>query len=168
MIRLTIIPLMATLLSAAAVAQAPSPSPPATDLRLFASSADVKALIAKAAAAIKPGQPALVQPLLAFAPYSAALEYRQAGAGAARHGDQAEIFFVVQGGGTFVQGGTLTEPKQTDPQNSSGSGIAGGETRHVGVGDMFVVPEATPHWVSAVDGRLVMISMKVPRGAAAR
>jgi quercetin dioxygenase-like cupin family protein len=34
----------------------------------------------------------------------------------------------------------------------------------VGKGDTFIVPRNTPHWFSAIDGRLVMISMKLPDG----
>ena len=62
--------------SSSALAQAPAP-PPAP--KLFASSADVTALIANAKKERKPDQPNFSQPILRLAPYSANLEYRVAG-----------------------------------------------------------------------------------------
>ena len=52
---------------------------------------------------------------------------------------------------------------RTNPENRRGSGIEGGATRKVGKGDIFLVPQDTPHWFSAIDGRLVMMSVHVPR-----
>lgn len=34
-------------------------------------------------------------------------------------------------------------------------------------GDVFIIPRGAPHWFSAVDDRLVMISMHLPGPAAA-
>src|SRR5437016_1544181 len=145
--------------------QAAPPAPPKT----FASSADVAALVAKAKATRKPDQANLVQPLLQLAPYSANLEYRAGVANAAVHEKEAELFYVIDGAGTLVTGGKLTAESRTNAENLSGSGIEGGKSQHVAKGDFIFVPENTPHWFSAIEGTLTLMSFHVPRtGSAAR
>src|SRR5438046_8695486 len=105
-----------TLVSSAALAQqsaAPNPAPAA---RLFAASADVTAMIAKAKSERKPDQPNFVQPIVQLAPYNANLEYRVAGvaAPASVHEREAEMFYVVEGTGTLVTGGTLKDEKRSN------------------------------------------------------
>ena len=134
----------------------------APDMKTFASSAEVAALEAKAKAEIKPGQAMLSQPLLALAPYKANLEYRPVGGDAVAHMKDAELIYVVDGAGTFVVGGQLTNPKPGGA-NIIGDGITGGETHKVVKGDMLFVPQNTPHQVLAVDGALVLMTLHVPR-----
>ena len=141
---MTIRMLAAALLLAAPVAAQDAALPAAT-------AAEIAALTQKAAATIKPGQPLVALPILGFGPYRAVLEYRQAGAPAAVHVDQAEIFHVVEGKGQMVTGGAL-----------EGSGIKGGNSRQLAKGDMVVVPAGVAHWIPSVEGRLVLISTKVP------
>lgn len=147
--------LLATMIAGTAMAAEPAPLPAAT-------AAEIAALADKAAATIKPGQPLLALPLLGFGPHRAVLEYRQGGAPAAVHKTQAEIFHVVSGAGQLVTGGTLDGPRAVDATNESGSGISGGNSRRVAAGDMIVVPSGVPHWIPSVEGRLVLISVKVP------
>ncbi len=156
-----------TLASAAASAQTMTTPPPVAAPRSFTSSAEVEAMIAKAKATIKPNQPNLVQPLLQFAPYRASLEYRQSEAPAAVHRDDAEVFYVVKGGGNLIEGGELLDPAPNDGANISAKAIVGGTSRHVAAGDVFVVPQGTPHQFDKVDGALVMVTMKVPMAAQA-
>src|SRR6185436_9424733 len=61
--------------------------------RLFASSADVKAMIARAKAERKPDQPNFSQPIVSLAPYNANLEYRvgSLSAPASTHDKDAEL-----------------------------------------------------------------------------
>ena len=61
------------LFSSAALAQQPAAQSPAPAARLFAGSADVTAMIAKAKSERKPDQPNFVQPILQLAPYNANL-----------------------------------------------------------------------------------------------
>jgi len=133
--------------------------------KLFASSADVKAMIAKAKAERKPDQPNFAQPIVALAPYSANLEYRVAGlnAPASVHDKDAELFYVVEGTGTVVTGGTLQNERRTNADNSSGTGIEGGNSRKIGPGDVVLVPEKTPHWFTQIDGALVLMSLHLPK-----
>lgn len=141
-------------------AQGAAPAP-----RLFAAAGDVKALIAKAKAERKPDQPNFVQPIVSLAPYNANLEYRVGGlnAPASVHDKDAEMFYVVEGAGTIVTGGTVQNVRRTNPLNSSGSGIEGGSRRRLGPGDFVIVPEGTPHWFTEIEGTLVMMSIHLPR-----
>jgi mannose-6-phosphate isomerase-like protein (cupin superfamily) len=140
-------------------------SGPAEAARLFASADQVQAMIARAKAERKPDQPNFSQPIVALAPYSANLEYRVGGlnAPASTHDRDAELFYVVQGSGTVVTGGTLQNERRTNPQNASGSGIEGGTSRKISAGDFVLVPEKTPHWFTQIDGALVLMSMHLPK-----
>jgi|SRR5271166_1307996 len=146
------------LLTIAAVAQ-PAAQPP----KMFASAADVDALIAKAKADHKPSQPLIAQRILQLAPYNVNLEYRTSVGPASIHEKEAELFFVIDGSATLVTGGKLTEEKRTNPENLSGNGIEGGESRQIAKGDYIIVPENTAHWFSKIDGTLILMSLHVPR-----
>jgi mannose-6-phosphate isomerase-like protein (cupin superfamily) len=138
-------------------------APAAQAPKTFVSSADVTALIAKAKATRKPDQANLAQPLLQLAPYTANLEYRAGVANGAVHEKEAEMFYVVEGAGTLVTGGKLTGETRTNAENLSGSGIEGGKSQHVAKGDFIMVPENTPHWFSAIEGSLTLMSIHLPR-----
>ena len=90
-------------------------------------------MIARAKAERKPDQPNFSQPIVSLAPYNANLEYRVGGlnAPASTHDKDAELFFVVEGSGTVVTGGTLQNERRTNPDNSSGTGIEGGVSRKI-------------------------------------
>lgn len=148
-----------TLLLAAGPSAAQTPAP---ETRLFSSSAEIEAMIARAKATIRPDQPNLTQPLLQFAPYRASLEYRQARAPAALHKDDAEYFQVMRGSGDLIEGGELIDPEPGDGPNISAKAIGGGRGRHVAAGDVFMVPPGTPYQFDRIDGALVMIAMRVP------
>jgi len=143
--------------------QATTPAP-----KLFTSSADLTAMIAKAKSDRTPDQANFAQPILQLAPYNANLEYRVAGinANASVHEREAEMFFVVEGSGTVVTGGTLREERRTNADNLSGSAIDGGARRRVAKGDFIMVPDGTPHWFGEIDGVLVLMSLHLPHAAA--
>jgi mannose-6-phosphate isomerase-like protein (cupin superfamily) len=130
--------------------------------KLFASSSDVAALIAKAKQEHKPGQALVPESLLSLAPYQATLEYRTGVGPAAVHVHQAEFLYVIEGSGTLVTGGKLNEEKQTNAENLVGSSIIGGTSRSLAAGDFIVVPENTPHWFSGIKDHLVLMSLHVP------
>jgi mannose-6-phosphate isomerase-like protein (cupin superfamily) len=142
-----------------ALAQAPA----APDLKTYASSADVQALIAHARQ-IHKAEPTLIQTILSLAPYRANLEYRTATGPAAVHEKEAEMFYVIDGSGTLTTGGKLTEEKRTNPTNLSGAGIEGGQSRTVAKGDFIIVPENTPHQYTGIKGELILMSIHMPRG----
>jgi len=153
-----------TLFSSAAVAQPPAARTPPPPAKLFAGSADVTAMIAKAKSERKPDQANFVQPIVRLAPYIANLEYRVSGviAPASVHEREAEMFYVVEGSGTLVTGGTLRDEKRTNAENLSGSAIDGGTPRRVAKGDWVMVPEKTAHWFTQIEGTLVLMSIHLP------
>jgi mannose-6-phosphate isomerase-like protein (cupin superfamily) len=132
--------------------------------KLFANAADVTALIERARRERKPDQANFVQPILTLAPYNANLEYRAAGvnATAAVHEGDAEMFFVIEGSGTIVTGGTLKDERRTNPANLQGSAIEGGTPRKLAKGDWVMVPAKTPHWFTQIEGALVLMSVHLP------
>ena len=121
-------------------------------------------MMAKAKTERKPDQANFVQPIVQLAPYNANLEYRVAGvsAPASVHEREAEMFFVIDGAGTLVTGGTLHDEKRTNAENLTGSAIDGGTPRRVAKGDWVMVPEKTPHWFTRIDGTLVLMSIHLP------
>jgi mannose-6-phosphate isomerase-like protein (cupin superfamily) len=147
-----------TVFALAAVAQQPAQA-----MKTFASSSDVAALIAKAKAERKGDAPLVAQRILTLAPYSANLEYRAAVGPAAVHEKEAEMFYVIDGSATLMTGGKLVKETRTNAENLSGTGIEGGTPQSVAKGDFVIVPENTPHWFSAINGTLVLMSLHVPR-----
>lgn len=149
--------------SSVAFAQpAAAPAPPAAASRTMVSAADVAALIAKAKVDRKENQALLAQSMIRLAPYNVSLEYRAAVANAAVHETEAELFYVIDGSAMLVTGGRLKNETRTNDANLSGSGIEGGVSRHVAKGDFIMVPEGTPHWFSAIDGTVVLMSLHLP------
>ena len=142
----------------AAVAGAQSAPPD----KIVATSSEIMAMVAKAKADRKPDQPTFAQPLLALGTYGANLEYRAAIGPSAVHKKYAEFFYVVDGSATLVTGGKLANEK-SNGDNLSGTGIEGGSPRQVAKGDFVIVPEGTPHWFGIDGGKLVMLTMHVPR-----
>jgi len=155
------------LATAATVAQLPAQQPAKQAkqpkaTKTYTSAADITAMMAKAKNERKADQANLIQGILNLAPYSANLEYRGAVGPAAVHEKEAEMFYVIDGGGTLVTGGKLVgETRNGD--NLSGTTIDGGTDQNVGKGDFFIVPQNTPHWFSKINGTLVLMSIHLPR-----
>jgi mannose-6-phosphate isomerase-like protein (cupin superfamily) len=161
--RRMVIGAIAVLLAAGGTRPA-SAQAPAAAAKLFASAGDVTALIERAKKERKPDQPNFVQPIVSLQPYSVNLEYRVGGlnAPASVHEKDGELFYVIEGTGTVVTGGKLKDERRTNPDNLTGSGIEGGNSRRLAKGDWVLVPEKTPHWFTQVEGALVLMSLHVP------
>jgi mannose-6-phosphate isomerase-like protein (cupin superfamily) len=149
-------------LSIPALAQQPGGrgGAPAAPLKMFQTAADVDAIVARLKS--QPAQPLRTSPLFPYPPYQANIEYRTAVAAAAVHETEGELFYVIDGGGTFVVGGELTEPQRTNPQNLSGKAITGGTSQKVTKGDFMFAPAGAPHWFSAIDGTITLMSLHLP------
>ncbi len=134
--------------------------------KTFASAADVEAMITKAKNERTPDQANFIQQIVRLAPYNANLEYRVAGIDtpATLHETEAELVFVVDGAGTFTSGGKLTEERRTNPTNLAGKDVEGGTSQRIAKGDYVFIPENTPHSFRKTEGRLVIMSIHMPRG----
>jgi mannose-6-phosphate isomerase-like protein (cupin superfamily) len=65
-----------------------------------------------------------------------------------------EIYYILDGSGTLVTGGTITDMKPPPPGRTAGprgDRIEGGASRHVAAGDIIIIPGRTPHWWSSLD-----------------
>ena len=135
----------------------------------FSSAADVQAMIEKAKNERKPDQPNFIQPILQAAPYNVNLEYRVQGIDTNPniHDVEAEIVYVVDGAGVLTIGGTLKDERRTNDKNRTGSKLEGGTPRRIAKGDYIMIPENTAHSFTQVEGRLVIMSVHIPRTAAA-
>ena len=87
------------------------------------------------------------------------------------HSDITEIYYVVDGAGTFVTGGTMSNPtpaaadgtvvKVLVGPSTTGSTIAGGQSRRIGPGDVIIVPPGVAHWFSAIEKDLDYLVFRV-------
>jgi mannose-6-phosphate isomerase-like protein (cupin superfamily) len=85
--------------------------------------------------------------------YIISVAHRGQPAGAIVHSDAHEMFYIVDGSGTLVTGGTIVR----GAGGANTATIEGGETRHVQKGDVIVIPKNTPHWYREIDGTLVYL-----------
>ena len=82
------------------------------------------------------------------------------------HQTVTEIYQVLGGGGTLMTGGMLLngkpalgpDGKPLNPESIgpsiSGTKIMGGQSRHVAVGDVVLIPPGTPHKFTQLDGQV--------------
>ena len=88
------------------------------------------------------------------------------------HEKVTEIYYITEGSGMLETGGTLTEPKPFGPStglpdigpSERGTGIQGGTSRRVGVGDVVVIPAGMPHRFTSIDGPVSYIVYRVDPG----
>jgi mannose-6-phosphate isomerase-like protein (cupin superfamily) len=71
------------------------------------------------------------------------------------HQDVTETYYIVSGAGTFVMGGTVT-----DPENRT-AGITGGVAQHVSAGDFIVLPPGTAHWFREIEGEITYVETRL-------
>lgn len=77
------------------------------------------------------------------------------------HTTDTDIFYVVEGGATFLTGGTLADGQHTAPDEIRGGTLVGAETRHLVKGDVIVIPKGVPHWFKEVPGSIQYFVVKV-------
>jgi hypothetical protein len=80
---------------------------------------------------------------------------------------EAEIVYVVDGSGVLTIGGKLKDERRTNDKNRTGSKLEGGTPRPIAKGDYVLIPENTAHSFTGVEGRLVIMSVHIPRGGPA-
>lgn len=128
----------------------------------MASSADIKAQVGSMLSAMKPEQTFMWQPLLKDGSRTAALEIWKAPGRPAVHLAEAEYFTVVQGTGTLVTGGHLSNSRLVKPGQMDGDAIEGGTTRPLSAGDVVLIPAGVPHGFGIQGQPLVLLGIKIP------
>ena len=101
--------------------------------------------------------------LLTGPEYSIICYNRSAAGGAEVHAGFAHIWYIVDGDATLVTGGTVLESRVDSPGEIRGSGIQGGETHHLGKGDVIAIPAGTPHWYKEVVKPVAYYSVNVEK-----
>ncbi len=140
-------------------AQAPS-GPPPTDRTKAThfSAADLQAAMAK----LPTDRPASSVRVFTLSPYNVNVERRLPQAqGASLHEAQAELFYVVDGTGTMLTGGTMVNPTRTGT-NQSAKTIEGGVRQVLNKGDFFIVPSGVPHQFVDLTGPLQVMAIYLP------
>ena len=136
----------------------------------FITAAEVTARIAKADAAVKAGTAVNAAPFLTLDPYRASMQYlTEPMKQYAVHEEEEELFVVVEGSGVMNLGATLVNPRRGNGATTMVADKATGGVDHLLTkGDMFILPMGVARCVTKVDGKLVMMSMRLPHQTAAK
>ena len=138
-------------------AQAPAAPTDRTKATLF-TAADLQAALAK----LPTDRPNASARVFSLDPYNVGVEQRQPVAqGAASHADRAEMFFVIDGAGTMLTGGTITDGKASGV-NTQGTTIKGGTRLEFKKGDFIMVPSGVPHQFVDLKAPVQVMSMYLP------
>ena len=141
-----------------AIASAQAPTPTDRTKATHYPAADLKAALGKlptdrAAASVR---------VFSLEPYNVAVEQRQPREqGASSHDDRAELFYVIEGSGTMLTGGKISDGKQNGT-NFQGTTIANGTRINFNPGDFIMVPSGVPHQFVDLKGPVRVMSMYLP------
>jgi mannose-6-phosphate isomerase-like protein (cupin superfamily) len=83
------------------------------------------------------------------------MAYREATGSAELHETQNDVFFIVSGEATLVLGGSLVDPKTTEPHEIEGKSIAGGARTRLAAGDVVHIPFNVPHQMILEKGQKI-------------
>jgi hypothetical protein len=86
------------------------------------------------------------------------------------HDDTTETYIVISGGGTLVTGGEIVDGRRSAPDSDvtkilngpSCSGRSAGNivSRHMGVGDISVIPPGVPHGWADITDQVTYLSIR--------
>ena len=152
---------IALIATSSAVARAQAPvSAPSTDRNRAThfSAADLQAAMAKL-----PGdRPSSSVRVFTLAPYNVGDERRLPQAqGASQHADRAELFYVIEGSGAMLTGGSIPDGK-VNGVNTQGTGIAKGTRIAFNTGDFIMVPSGVPHQFVDLTAAVRVMSIYLP------
>jgi uncharacterized RmlC-like cupin family protein len=86
------------------------------------------------------------------------------------HSDVPEVYYVISGEAKFVTGGTMENVKDMPAGNPAVKELSGptwtgvvkdGVSRHVGPGDVMIIPPYTPHFASDVMSDIVFLVVRM-------
>ena len=149
---------VAGLIILATVVNAQAPAPTDRTRATHFSAADLQAALAK----LPTDRPNAAARVFSLDPYNVSVEQRQPRPqGAASHADRAELFYVIDGSGTMLTGGTITDGKQSGV-NTQGTTITGGTRIEFKTGDFIMVPSGVPHQFVDLKAPVRVMSMYLP------
>lgn len=79
--------------------------------------------------------------------------HREATGGAELHETQNDVFFILSGEATLIQGGVLVDPKLTEPHEYEAKSIRGGTRTKLVTGDVVHIPFKVPHQLVLEKGK---------------
>jgi mannose-6-phosphate isomerase-like protein (cupin superfamily) len=82
---------------------------------------------------------------------------RTKAAGAVAHEGFAELHHIIEGSGTLVTGGTIA---RTTGTGRGAATIQNGVSRHVGPGDVILIPPGMAHWYKDLDGTITYLEVR--------
>ena len=145
-------------LTSLTLAQAPAPAPTDRTKATHFRAADLQAALGK----LPTDRPAASVRVFTLDPYNVAVEQRQPRVqGAASHADRAELFYVIDGSGTMLTGGAITDGKQSGV-NTQGTTITGGTRIEFSTGDFILVPSGVPHQFVDLKAAVQVMSLYLP------
>ena len=68
--------------------------------------------------------------------------------------DVTEVYYILEGSGTYTTGGTMPDPKDRT------AGITGGQTNEIKPGDVIIIPPGTAHWFSKINGQVTYVEAR--------
>jgi quercetin dioxygenase-like cupin family protein len=87
--------------------------------------------------------------------------HRETGGHVEVHDKETDVLYILDGEATFVYGGEMVGGKVSRPGQWLGTDITGGQTRHIGKGDVFVIDAGIPHWFKDVPKSVTYFVVKV-------
>jgi mannose-6-phosphate isomerase-like protein (cupin superfamily) len=88
--------------------------------------------------------------------------HREGSGQAEYHEKQADLFIVQSGEANLVVGGTVVDPKTTEPDEIRGPAIKDGVSKHLAPGDVVHIAAKTPHQLMLDAGKQITYAvMKV-------
>lgn len=96
----------------------------------------------------------------------AAVNMAKVTGGFTQHDKVTEMYHVISGTGTHTSGGSMINPKKTDPGGVAGPGlhsdtIKGGVARKVGPGDVIIIPPNVPHAWTEVPSPIYYLDIRI-------
>ncbi len=92
------------------------------------------------------------QTLADYGSHKVQISVRTASGGAEMHAHFDDVMIVEQGSATLITGGTIIDPKTSPDGETKGTGIQGGRSHTIGVGDLVTVNAGVPHQIIVAPG----------------
>lgn len=93
--------------------------------------------------------------------YSVSASHRDKAGQVEVHDKETDVFYVTDGGATFMTGGKIMGGKVTSPNQHLGTSMEGGDTHQLSKGDVMVIPAGTAHWFKSVPDHVSYFVVKV-------
>lgn len=77
------------------------------------------------------------------------------------HERDTDIFHILEGSATLVTGGTVVDAQSTAQGEMRGTSLRGGTSTPLAKGDVVIIPNGLPHWLTDVQGTLLYYVVKV-------